>query len=80
MDYKKAIAYTLVVVGFFYNAIGAFTLGILTEINWDILPALLLGSLLGGYIGAKISLSRSNQTIKIVYQIVTISVGFSLVY
>ena len=80
MDYKKAIAYTLIIVGFFYNAVGALTLGMLTEINWDILPVLLLGSLLGGYFGAKLSLSRSNQTIKIVYQVVTISVGFSLIY
>ena len=80
MDYKKAIAYTLIVVGFFYNAVGAFTLGLLTEINWDILPILFLGSLLGGYVGAKLSLSKSNQTIKVVYQIVTISVGISLIY
>ena len=80
MDYKKAIAYTLVVVGLFYNAVGAFILGMLTNIAWSILPALLLGSLIGGYVGAKISLSRSNQTIKIVYQIVTISVGLSLIY
>ena len=80
MDYKKAIAYTLIIVGFFYNAVGALTLGMLTEINWDILPVLLLGSFLGGYIGAKLSLSRSNQTIKIVYQVITISVGFRLIY
>jgi hypothetical protein len=40
MDYKNAIAYTLIVVGFFYNSIGAITLGMLTEINWNILPVL----------------------------------------
>ena len=80
MDYKKAIAYTLIVVGFFYNAIGALTLGMLTYINWEILPVLLLGSLMGGYFGAKISLSKSNRTIKVVYQFVTISVGISLIF
>ena len=80
MDYKNAIAYTLIVVGFFYNSIGAITLGMLTEINWNILPILFIGSLIGGYVGAKLSLSRSNQTIKIIYQIVTISVGISLIY
>lgn len=80
MDYRKAIAYTLIIVGLFYNAIGAVTLGILTDINWDILPALFIGSLLGGYIGAKISLSKSNRTIKIVYQVITITVGCSLIY
>ena len=80
MDYRKAIAYTLIIVGLFYNAIGAVTLGVLTDINWNILPALFIGSLLGGYLGAKISLSKSNHTIKIVYQIITISVGISLIY
>ena len=80
MDYKKAIAYTLIVVGFFYTAIGALTLGMLTYINWEILPVLLLGSLMGGYFGAKISLSKSNRTIKVVYQFVTISVGISLIF
>ena len=80
MDYRKAIAYTLIVVGLFYNAIGAIALGVITDINWDILPALFIGSLLGGYIGAKISLSKNNRTIKIVYQIITISVGMSLIY
>ena len=80
MDYKKAIAYTLIVVGFFYNAVGAFTLGMLTYINWEILPVLLLGSVMGGYFGAKISLSKSNRTIKVVYQFVTISVGISLIF
>ena len=80
MDYRKAIAYTLIIVGLFYNAVGAITLGLITNINWGILPALFIGSLLGGYIGAKISLSKSNRTIKIVYQIITISVGVSLIY
>ena len=80
MDYKQAIAYTLIIVGVFYNAIGAITLGMLTVINLDILPALFLGSLIGGYIGAKLSLSKSNRTIKIVYQVITITVGINLIY
>jgi len=80
MDYRKAIAYTLIIVGLFYNAVGAITLGLLTDITWNILPALFIGSLLGGYIGAKISLSKSNRMIKIVYQIITITVGISLIY
>ena len=61
MDYKKAIAYTLIVVGFFYNAIGALTLGMLTYINWEILPVLLLGSLMGGYFGASIAINPGGE-------------------
>ena len=79
MDYKKAIAYTLIVVGIFFNALGAITLGLITEIEWMLLPALFFGSLMGGYLGAKISLSKSNHTIKIVYQTITIIIGVSLI-
>ena len=79
MDYKKAIAYTLIIVGIFFNALGAATLGLLAEIEWLLLPALFFGSLIGGYLGAKISLSKSNRTIKTIYQIITITVGVSLV-
>jgi uncharacterized membrane protein YfcA len=79
MDYKKAIAYTLVIVGIFFNALGAITLGLIAEIEWMLLPALFFGSLIGGYLGAKISLSKSNRTIKIIYQTITITVGISLI-
>ena len=79
MDYKTAIAYTLIIVGFFYNLIGAIALGLFTEINTSILIPLILGSLLGGYLGAKLSLSKDNKTIKIIYQLVTITVGISLI-
>ncbi len=79
MDYKTAIAYTLIIVGFFYNLVGAIALGLLTEINTSILIPLILGSLLGGYLGAKLSLSKDNKTIKIVYQLVTLTVGISLI-
>ena len=39
MDYKRAVAHTLVLVGLFWNGSGAITLGIIGEIQWDWLPA-----------------------------------------
>ena len=79
MDYRTAIAYTLIIVGFFYNLVGAIALGLLTQINTSIILPLILGSLLGGYLGAKLSLSKDNKTIKTIYQLVTITVGVSLI-
>jgi len=79
MDYKTAIAYTLIIVGFFYNLAGALTLGIFTQINTTIIIPLILGSLLGGYFGAKLSLSKDNKTIKKIYQLVTLVVGVNLI-
>lgn len=79
LDYKRAVAYTLVLVGLFWNGAGALTLGILSHIQWDWLPALLLGSLMGGYIGAHLSITRGNHLIKRVFEIITILLGLKLI-
>jgi uncharacterized membrane protein YfcA len=79
MDYRMAVAHTLVLVGVFWNGAGAVTLGWLGEIRWDWLPALLLGSLLGGYLGAHLSIVAGNRWIKRGYELVTILIGMKLV-
>ena len=79
LDYKRAVAYTLILVGMFWNGTGALTLGLLGEIHWAWLPALLLGSLLGGYIGAHLAIVKGNRWIKRVYEIVTLLVGIKLI-
>lgn len=79
LDYQRAVAYTLVLVGMFWNGAGALTLGVLGEIKWSWLPALLLGSLLGGYLGAHLAITRGNRAIKRVFELVTMVVGIKLV-
>ncbi|MDH5446656.1 MAG: sulfite exporter TauE/SafE family protein [Gammaproteobacteria bacterium] len=79
MDYKRAVAHTLVLVGLFWNGSGAMTLGLLSTIKWDWLPVLLVGSLLGGYIGAHLSIAKGNKWIKRAYEIVTLLVGIKLI-
>ncbi|HFE39282.1 MAG TPA: sulfite exporter TauE/SafE family protein [Gammaproteobacteria bacterium] len=78
LDYKTAVSYTLILVGLFWNGSGAITLGIMSEIAWSWLPALILGSLLGGYIGAHLAIKKGNQWIKVIYEIITVTVGSSL--
>ncbi|MBN2646618.1 MAG: sulfite exporter TauE/SafE family protein [Thiotrichales bacterium] len=78
LDYKTAVAYTMVLVGIFWNGMGAITLGILGEIAWPWIPALILGSLLGGYLGAHLSIIKGNRLIKRAFEVVTILVGISL--
>jgi uncharacterized protein len=80
LDYKRAVAYTLVLVGMFWNGAGAVTLGLLGEIRWDWLPALLAGSLLGGYLGAHWSIVKGNVWIKRVFELVTVLVGIKLIF
>jgi uncharacterized membrane protein YfcA len=79
LDYRRAIAYTLILVGVFWNGTGALTLGILGEIRWSWLPALLLGSLLGGYLGAHLAIRSGNRWIKRAFEIVTLLVGVKLI-
>ncbi len=78
-DYKLAVAYTLVFVGLFWNASGAVTLGLLGDIHWLWIPALLLGSAIGGYIGAHLSIVKGNKLIKRSFEIVTLLIGLKLV-
>ena len=79
MDYKRAVAYTLVLVGMFWNGAGALTLGILGEIHWLWIPTLLAGSLLGGYIGAHLAIVKGNRLIKRMFEVVTLLIGLKLV-
>lgn len=78
LDYKRAVAHTLVLVGLFWNGSGALTLGVHGIIFWAWLPALVLGSLLGGYVGAHWSIMKGNRWIKRAYELVTFSVGMML--
>ena len=79
MDYKLAVAYTLIFVGLFWNASGAVTLGLLGDIHWLWIPALLLGSAIGGYAGAHLSIVKGNRLIKKSFEIVTLLIGLKLV-
>jgi len=80
LDYKRAVGHTLIAVGLFWNASGAAAMTVLAEIQWDWLPALLAGSLLGGYVGAHLALKMGSQWIKRVYEVVTIVVGVKLIW
>lgn len=79
LDYRRAVAHTLVMVGVFWNGSGAVTLGLLGEVKWAWLPVLLAGSLLGGYLGAHLSIVKGNRWIKRGFEVVTLVVGSKLI-
>lgn len=80
LDYRRAVSYTLILVGMFWNGVGAVTLGMLGDIHWPWLPVLLVGSLLGGYCGAHLSIVKGNRWIKRGFEVVTLSVGLKLIF
>jgi len=79
LDYKRAVAYTLILVGLFWNACGALALGLQGAIQWGWLPALLLGAVMGGYLGAHLAIVKDNRLIKRAFELLTLVVGIKLV-
>ncbi len=54
-------------------------LGYLSQIRWDWLPALLAGSLLGGYLGAHLAIVKGNRLIKRAFEALTLLIGLKLI-
>ena len=79
LDYKLAVAYTLVVVGIFWNGSGALTLALLGTVKWSWLPVLVIGSAVGGYSGAHLAIRSHNSSIKRAFELVTLITGFALI-
>jgi len=78
LDYKRAVAYTLILCGFFWNGTGAVVLGVLGTVAWSWMPALLVGSIVGGYLGSHVALAKGNAWIKRAFEIVTLAIGLKL--
>jgi uncharacterized protein len=79
LDYKRAVAYTLVLCGLFWNGTGALVLGWLGNVAWDWMPALLAGSLIGGYLGSHFAIRKGNLWVKRAFESVTILIGLKLI-
>ncbi|TRX56681.1 sulfite exporter TauE/SafE family protein [Thalassomonas sp. M1454] len=80
MNYARAVSYTLVMVGILWNGSGAIALALQESIKWDWLPALILGALIGGYIGAHLAIAKGNILVKRTFEIMTILTGIALLY
>ena len=78
LSYTRAVAHTLILVGLAWNGTGALVLGFSGEIRWDWLPALVTGSLLGGYLGAHLSLEKGSRMVKRAFEWLSLLMGVSL--
>lgn len=79
LDYTRAVAYTLILCGLVWNGVGALVLGVLGTVAWHWMPALIAGSLLGGYLGSHVAIKKGNLWIKRAFEIVTILIGVKLI-
>jgi uncharacterized membrane protein YfcA len=78
LDYSRAVAYTLVLVGLFWNGAGALTLGQQGQIAWSWVPMLLAGSIMGGYLGAHLAIARGSRVVKRAFEVLALLMGSSL--
>ena len=78
LDYTRAVAYTLILCGLIWNGTGALVLGMIGTVEWGWMPALLAGSILGGYLGSHLAIRKGNLWIKRSFEIVTILIGLKL--
>ena len=79
LTYAEAVAYTLILVGLFWNATGALTMGLKGDFMLDWVPTLIFGSFFGGYTGAQISISKGSKFIKKVFETIAFILGTSLI-
>ncbi|PTQ89159.1 sulfite exporter TauE/SafE family protein [Agitococcus lubricus] len=80
LDFTRAVSYTLILVGLFWNGLGALSLAQQTPVAWTWLPPLIIGSLIGGYLGAHFALLQGNLLVKRSFEILTILVGGHLIF
>ncbi|MEF1253596.1 sulfite exporter TauE/SafE family protein [Vibrio sp. M260112] len=79
-SYKQAVALTMLCVGLFWNGIGGVAMvhaG--APVYWPWLPALLLGSFIGGGLGAYLTTRVNNHAIKQCFELLTFAVGIKLI-
>lgn len=80
LDYGRAVAYTLILVGLFWNGTGALTLGLQGQIAWSWVPMLLAGSIAGGYLGAHLAIAKGSRVVKRAFEVLALLMGASLLF
>jgi hypothetical protein len=79
LDYKRAVAYTMILGGVLWNGTGAAVLGVLGKVEWSWMPVLLAGSILGGYFGSHMAIKKGNVWIKRAFEVATLLIGIKLI-
>jgi len=78
-DYKRAVTYVLILVGLFWNSSGALAVALQQPPQWEWLPALIVGAIIGSYAGAHLALKKGNTLVKRAFETLTVMVGIKLI-
>tara|TARA_Y100001968_G_C19156220_1_gene618578 strand:+ start:49 stop:804 length:756 start_codon:yes stop_codon:yes gene_type:complete len=80
LEYKQAIACTLIIVGFFWNSVGAISLASRNLVIWSWIPILLFGSVLGGYLGSHFAIVKGSKLVKASFELISVICGLSMIF
>ncbi len=80
LSLKRAIMHTMIFVAFIWNAVGAFTVGALTGIYWQWVPAMIIAAFLGSFLGTSLLVKMPTRIIRVIFSIVSILSGVILLY
>ena len=78
IDFLRSISITFLTVGIFWNATGAISLSRIGTVPIDLLIILIIGSFLGGLLGAHLTYLKGNKLIKNSYTIICFLISISL--
>ncbi len=62
-----------------WNAVGAITVGALTEIHWHWIPAMIIAAFTGAYLGTSLLTNLPTKKVKFIFSIVSILSGVILI-
>ena len=80
LDLKSAILHTMVFVRTIWNAVGAVTIGMVAPIHWQWIPTMIIATLMGSYIGTSLLIKMPVRGVKVIFSLVAILSGFTLIY
>lgn len=80
LELKRAIFHTMVFVATIWNAVGAFTVGAVTSIYWAWVPAMIIASFSGAYLGTMLLFKLPTEKVRIIFSCVAILSGVLLLF
>lgn len=80
LDIKTAITHSMIFVALTWNFTSALTIGLNNQIEWNSVPALVLGAFIGGFTGASILKKVNNLFIKKLFMLTMFVSGILLIY
>ncbi len=79
-DQLHATAMTLSANGIFWNAVGAMAHVYLGHVVWTLAPSLVVGAILGSYVGASVGIKRGNRFLKVIFLSTAALTGLLLLF